>query len=90
MQAIETTRQERTRDGQAAPTAKELHEALLGPPWQLQTSLAAVKKAISLLSAIWPMRACPSLENRSSRCSQNVCMERSSEHDLSSPGSVFE
>lgn len=52
MHAIAMTRQEYARAGKAAPTAKELHEELVGPQWSLPISLAAVKKATSLLSAM--------------------------------------
>ena len=52
MLAIEVTRQAAAKAGEPMPTAKELHEELTGPKWQLQTTLAAVKKAISLLAVM--------------------------------------
>ena len=34
------------------PTAKELHDEVTGPAWRLTATLAAVKKASSLLAAM--------------------------------------
>ena len=52
MLAIEVTRQAAAKAGEPMPTAKQLHEELTGPTWQMQTTLAAIKKATSVLGAM--------------------------------------